>query len=86
MASDELPEERIVRLLAELPPAPAAWVEGAALLPAVRRELDLLVERAQADAAFRAEALTDLEAAFRRAGVEQPSARLLDAARARLSD
>jgi hypothetical protein len=84
MAADELREERIVRLLAELPPAPAAWVEAAALLPAARRELALLVERAEADAAFRAEALADLEAAFRRVGVEQPSSRLLDAARARL--
>ena len=86
MGFEELPEERIAGLLAELPPAPTAWVEAAALLPAARREVDLLVARAETDAAFRAEALADLEAAFRRVGVEQPSARLIDAARARLSE
>ena len=82
----ELPEERIAALLAQLPPAPAAWVEAAALLPSARQELDLLVARAEADSAFRAQALRDLDAAFRSVGVEQPSARLIDAARARLSD
>jgi hypothetical protein len=78
-----LPEEVLGRLLAELPPAPDAWVQAAAELPVARRQLDRLVSLAEADADFRARALADLEAAFREAGVE-PSRALLDAARERL--
>jgi hypothetical protein len=78
-----LPEERLAELLTELPPAPDAWIQAAALLPAAGRELDRLVALAQADADFRARALADLEATFRQAGIE-PTRALLDAARDRL--
>jgi hypothetical protein len=81
--SEQLPEERLGELLAELPPAPEAWVTAASLLPGARAELDRIVALAEADAEFRARALADLESAFRTAGVE-PSRALLDAARVRL--
>ena len=78
-------EQRIARLLAELPPAPDGWVEAAQELPRARAELDGLVERAVRDAEFRAVVLTDLEAALRDAGQEPDPARVA-ALRARLGD
>lgn len=63
-------EERLGRLLRLLRPAPEAWVRAAAELPAVRRSLDGLVARAQADAEFRRAVLADLEGALAVAGVE----------------
>ena len=66
----ETPEERLAELLAELPPAPAAWVQEAAALPRARRETDLLVALCEVDAAFRAAVLEDLEQALEAAGVE----------------
>jgi hypothetical protein len=63
-------EERIAELLALLPPAPEAWVRAACELPRARAELDGLVARAEADAAFRRELLADLERALAAAGVE----------------
>jgi hypothetical protein len=57
----DTPEERLAELLAELPPAPAAWVDEAAALPRLRREADRLVALCEADAAFRAAVLEDLE-------------------------
>lgn len=67
-------EEQIALLLRRLPPAPEAWVEAAYRLPAVRRELDTIVERAERDDAYRAQLTADLEAALRSAGVEpQPA-------------
>jgi hypothetical protein len=78
-------EERLGELLAELPPAPLAWVQAAQELPRARRELDEIVERARADADFRAKLLADLEAALTSAGYE-PSDVLSDALRARLAE
>ncbi len=63
-------EEQIARLLRRLPAAPAAWVEAATRLPSVGSELDTIVERAERDAAYRAQLTADLEAALRSAGVE----------------
>jgi len=63
-------EERLAELLRALPPAPTGWVRAAQELPRVRRELDGIVERAEADAHFRAELLADLERALAAAGVE----------------
>jgi hypothetical protein len=63
-------EERIARLLRLLPPAPDGWVRAAQELPASRAALDGLVAQAEADAAFRAQTLADLEAALAAAGVE----------------
>ena len=47
-------EERLGELLAALPPAPQGWVEAAQELPQLRRGLDELVARAEADEAFAA--------------------------------
>ena len=63
-------EERLGELLRMLPPAPAGWVQAAQELPRARASLDALVERAEADAAFRASVVADLEVAIRAAGVE----------------
>jgi hypothetical protein len=61
--------ERIARLLRLLPPAPDAWAQAACELPAARRDLDSIVARAEADAAFRAAVLTDLEGALEAEGI-----------------
>jgi len=63
-------EERLGELLRMLPPAPAGWVTAAQELPLARVQLDALVQRAEADAAFRASVVADLELALRAAGVE----------------
>ena len=76
-------EESLGRLLAALPPAPQAWVEAAASLPRARRDVETIVALAEADRAFRAAAIADLETAVRAAGYE-PERRLLDAIRERL--
>ena len=57
--------ERLSRLIGMLPPAPEAWVRAAQELPGARRELETIVERAEADAAFRAALVADLESALR---------------------
>ncbi len=76
-------EESIAELLRSLPPPPEGWVRAAQELPLARRGLDEIVERAQADAEFRARLVADLEAALEAAGYETDPA-LLDAVRARL--
>lgn len=75
--------ERLAQLLRVLPVAPDAWVKAAQQLPAARRGLEEIVARAEADAAFRAQLVADLESALAEAGYE-PAAPLLDALRARL--
>jgi hypothetical protein len=62
-------EERIGELLRLLPPAPAGWVKAAQELPAARDEIAAIVERAEADAAFRARVTADLEAALEAEGI-----------------
>ena len=62
--------ERLGELLRLLRPAPTGWVEAAAQLPRLRAVLDDLVARAEADAAFRAALVADLEAALAREGIE----------------
>jgi hypothetical protein len=76
-------EERIAKLLHGLPPAPQGWVEAAQELPLARLGLDEIVERARADAAFRARLVADLEAALEAAGYE-PDPALVEALRTRL--
>jgi hypothetical protein len=76
-------EERLAELLGMLPPAPTGWVRAAQELPALRQTLDGLVARAEADAAFRAELIADLEHALEAEGVE-PTPRLVDELRSRL--
>ncbi len=78
-------EERLGELLGVLRPAPAGWVEAAQELPQARRGFDEIVERAQADAAFRGALVADLETALAAAGYE-PSPELLDAVRASLPE
>ena len=63
-------EERIAELLRLLPPAPPGWVRAAQELPAARIEVAELVARAEADAAFRALVIADLEAALEAEGIE----------------
>ena len=76
--------ERLSRLIGMLPPAPAAWVRAAGELPRARRELDGIVARAEADAAFRRALIADLEGALRAEGVE-PTWPVLDELRRRVT-
>jgi hypothetical protein len=76
--------ERLSRLIGMLPPAPAAWAHAARELPRARRELDGIVERAEADAEYRRALIADLESALRAEGVE-PTTPLLDELRRRVS-
>lgn len=78
------PEERVAELLHALPPAPEGWVQAAQELPAARRELDDIVERAARDVEFRQAVEADLEAALRQVGRE-PDPALVAALRARLT-
>ena len=84
MSENPWHEERLGVLLRLLRPAPRGWVEAAAELPRLRAVLDDLVERAEADAAFRATVVADLEAALAREGVE-PTPRLVRELQTRLS-
>jgi hypothetical protein len=77
--------EQLSKLIGMLPPAPEAWVRAAHELPAARRGLDDLVARAEADAAFRAELMADLERALQAEGVE-PQPRVVEELRRLLSD
>jgi hypothetical protein len=76
-------EERLGVLLRMLRPAPAGWVQAAQELPAARRVLDEIVARAEADRAFRAALLADLEQALASEGFE-PDRRTFDEIRERL--
>ena len=78
-------EERIAALLQQLPPAPEGWVRAAQELPLARLELDEIVARAEADAAFRQALIADLERALEREGYE-PDRTLVDLLRQRLAD
>jgi len=84
MSENAWSEEQLGRLLGVLKPAPRGWVEAAAELPRLRAVLEDLVERAEADAAFRAALIADLEAAVAREGVE-PTPPVLRELRTRLS-
>jgi hypothetical protein len=81
----EYDEQQLGRLIGMLPPAPEGWVRAAQELPAARRGLDQLVARAEADAAFRASVLADLESALQAEGVE-PEPRVVDTLRRLLAD
>ena len=70
-------EERIGRLVGLLPPAPEGWAQAAQEIPVLRRSLDEILARAEADAAFRPALIADLEAALAQAGYE-PEPRLVD--------
>ena len=78
-------EERIAELLRVLPPAPMGWVEAAQELPRARTEIIGLVERAQADADYRAQLLADIEAALTAEGLE-PRPALIKLVRRRVNE
>ena len=78
-------EERLGALLRLLQPAPVGWVRAAQELPAARRTFDEIVVRAEADLAFRAALLADLEQALTAEGYE-PDRRVLDEIRVRLTN
>jgi hypothetical protein len=77
-------EERLAKLIRALPPAPESWVRAAQELPFVRGELDEIVARAEADAAFRKRLIADLEGALQAEGYERDPT-VLAALRARLT-
>lgn len=70
------------KLIAALRPAPDGWVRAAQELPAARRGIDDIVDRAVADAAYRARVVADLESALAEAGID-PSPPLLEELRER---
>jgi len=78
-------EERLAELLRALPPAPEGWVLAAQELPRSRSELDDIVARAEADVAFRAALIEDLEHALREVGYE-PDSLALEELKRRLGD
>lgn len=75
--------EQVARLIAALPPCPEGWVAAAQELPVARGALDLLVERAAADADLKRRLVADLESALAESGIP-PTPQNLSAARARL--
>jgi hypothetical protein len=76
-------EEFLGARLRVLRPAPEGWVRAAQELPDARRSLDEIVARAEADLAFRAALIADLEDALAQAGFE-PGPRTLEELRKRL--
>lgn len=78
-------EERLGVLLRLLRPAPTGWVRAAQELPAARRQFGEIVARAEADVAFRAALIADLERALAAEGYE-PDSRILAEIRARLDN
>ena len=78
-------EERLGVLLRLLRPAPAGWVRAAQEMPTARRTFDEIVSRAEADLAFRAALVADLEHALAAEGYE-PDRRVLDEIRDRLTN
>ena len=78
-------EERLGVLLRLLRPAPAGWVRAAQEMPIARRTFDEIVSRAEADLAFRAALVADLEQALAAEGFE-PDRRVLDEIRDRLTN
>ena len=78
-------EERVGVLLRLLRPAPAGWVRAAQELPAARLTFDEIVARAEADVAFRAALIADLERALAAEGYG-PDRRILAEIRARLDN
>ena len=78
-------EEQLGVLLRLLRPAPTGWVRAAQELPAARRQFGEIVARAEADVAFRAALIADLERALAAEGYE-PDSRILAEIRARLEN
>jgi hypothetical protein len=77
-------EEWLGSRLRILRPAPQGWVRAAQELPEARSSLDEIVARAEADLAFQAALIADLENALSQAGFE-PGPRALEELRKRFS-
>lgn len=75
--------EQLAQLLAALPPAPAGLVAAAQELPRVRKTLDDLLARAEANAEVRRLLVADLESALAQSGI-RPTPRILDEVRTRM--
>ena len=73
-------EERLGSLIGLLEPAPEGWVRAAQEIPAFRRMLDDIVEKAEADKAFRDALVADLESAIAAAGYD-PEPRMVEEVR-----
>ena len=82
---DPFEEERLGRLIGLLASPPDGWVAAAQEIPVLRRSLDQILARAEADAAFRPVLIADLEAALAEAGHE-PDPRLVRVLRELLAD
>jgi hypothetical protein len=78
----EYNEETLAELLRSLPTAPEAWVQAAQEIPLARSGLDEIIQRAEADAAFRDALVADLESALAAEGYE-PDPVLVEALRER---
>ena len=85
MSENRWDEERLAHLISLLRPAPTGWVRAAQELPALRRGLSDIVARSEADLAYRATVIADLEAALQAEGIE-PTPRNLAELRERLKD
>ena len=72
----------LASLIAALRPAPQGWIEAAQQLPAARRGIDDIVERAVADVSYRERVVADLESALAEVGVE-PTPPILEELRER---
>ena len=70
MPTQAYDEERIGRLVGLLPPAPEGWAQAAQQMPVLRRSLNEILARAEAEAAFRTALIADLETALAQAGYE----------------
>jgi hypothetical protein len=81
MTSDHI--EQLSRLLRALPPAPRGLVQAAQELPLIRRSLDDLLARAEADAELRARLLADLESTLAAEGID-PTVRVVEEVRGRV--
>lgn len=77
-------EEWLGQRLRILRPAPQGWVRAAQELPEARSSLDEIVARAEADLAFQAALIVDLENALAQAGFE-PGPHALEELRKRFS-
>jgi hypothetical protein len=66
------------RLIAALPPPPDGWLRAAQDLPAARRGIDDIVDRAVADVAYRERVVADLESALAEVGLEPTPPRLAE--------
>lgn len=80
---EDLSEEELGALLRDVAEPPRSWVEAAKELPSMRAGIDGVVERAQADAAYRERVLADLKRALVEEG-HDPSPNRIAALRARL--